>query len=104
PIRKEGGRGGGLSPHFREIQPQVLDFRFAPPLITAALKEFEENETSLCPLDSAPTDSMIKEESLLYANKSGRHGSRGGFKTKFEDFDWGNQKKRDGVCFRCGRS
>ena len=67
--------------------------------ITAALKESEENET-LRPAYFAPTDFVVKEESLLYMNKSGCHGSRGGgIRTKFKDFDWGNQKKRDGVCF-----
>jgi hypothetical protein len=72
--------------------------------ITAALKEFEDNET-LRPSFSAPIDSAIKEESLLYAQKGGRHGSGGGgFKAKFDDFDWGNSKGRDGVCFRCGCS
>jgi hypothetical protein len=72
--------------------------------ITAALKEFEDNET-LRPSFSAPIDSVIKEESLLYAQKGGRHGSGGGgSKPKFDDFDWGNLKGRDGVCFRCGRS
>ena len=72
--------------------------------ITAALKEFEDNET-LRPSLSAPIDSTIKEETLLYTNKAHRHGSRGGVtRTKYDDFDWGNTKKRDGVCFRCGRS
>src|SRR5882762_1385617 len=72
--------------------------------ITAALKEFEDNET-LRPSFSAPIDSVIKEESLLYAQKGGRHGSGGGgSRPKFDDFDWGNSKGRDGVCFRCGRT
>jgi hypothetical protein len=48
---------------------------------------------------------VIKEESLLYAHKGSHHGSgRGGSKPKFDDFDWGNSKGRDGVCFRCGHS
>jgi hypothetical protein len=68
------------------------------------VKEFEDNET-LQPSASAPIDSVIKEESLLYAQKCGRHGSRGGeSKPKFDDFDWGNSKGRDGVCFHCRRS
>jgi len=71
--------------------------------ITAALKEFEENET-LCHAYSTPNNS-IKQELLLYANKAGRHGSGGGgFKTKFEDFNWGNSRRREGVCWCCGRS
>jgi hypothetical protein len=37
--------------------------------ITAALKEFEDNET-LQPSISASIDSAIKEESLLYANNT----------------------------------
>jgi hypothetical protein len=42
--------------------------------ITAALKEFKNNKT-MQPSISAPTDSIIKEESLLYAHKGGCHGS-----------------------------
>ena len=46
-----------------------------------------------------------KQETLLYANKTGHHGSRGGgFRSKFEDLDWGNSKRHEGVCWRCGRS
>src|SRR5882762_320406 len=72
--------------------------------ITATLKDFEDNKT-LRPSFSAPIDSVIKDESLLYAQKGGRHGSGGGgSKPKFDDFDWGNSKGRDGVCFRCGRA
>jgi hypothetical protein len=72
--------------------------------ISATLKEFEDNET-LRPSFSAPIDSVIKDESALYANKGYHHGSGGGgSKLKFDDFDWGNSKGRDGVCFRCGRS
>ena len=72
--------------------------------ITAALKEFEDNETLKLSF-STPIDSAIKEESLLYANKAHRHGSRGGVpRMRYHDFDWGNTNNRDGVCFRCGRS
>jgi len=72
--------------------------------ITATLKEFKDNET-MQPSFFAPTDSMIKEESLLYAHKGSHHGSKGGgSRPKFDDFDWGNSKGRDGVCFRCGRT
>jgi hypothetical protein len=72
--------------------------------ITATLKEFEDNET-LRPSFSAPINSSIKEETLLYANKAHRQGSRAtGSRTRYDDFDWGNTKSRDGVCFRCGRS
>ena len=71
--------------------------------ITAALKEFEDNET-LKPSFFTPIDSAIKE-SLLYANKAHRHGSGGGVpRTRYDDFDWDNTKNRDGVCFCCGRS
>jgi hypothetical protein len=60
--------------------------------ISAALKEFEDNET-LCPSFSAPIDSVIKDESALYANKGYHHGSGGGgSKLKFDDFDWGIQR------------
>jgi hypothetical protein len=68
--------------------------------ITATLKDFEDNKT-LCPSFSTPIDSTIKDESALYANKECRHGSRGGgSKPKIDDdFDWGNSKGQDGVCF-----
>src|SRR5882762_4722004 len=53
--------------------------------ITSALKEFKGNET-LQPSFSAPIDSVIKEEFLLYAQKGGRHESGGGgSKPKFDD-------------------
>src|ERR1700685_4092095 len=48
---------------------------------------------------------MIKEESLLYAENGGCHGTGGGgSKPKFDDFDWENSKGRDGVCFHCEHS
>jgi hypothetical protein len=72
--------------------------------IAAALKEFEDNET-LQPSISASIDSAIKEESLLYTNRVHCHGSGGGVpRTRYDDFDWGNTKNRDGVCFHCGHS
>jgi len=95
----------GLDPSFAPVRTNLALRNPEPSIkeITAALKEFEENET-LRPAYSAPNDS-IKQESLLYANKAGRHGSGGdGFKTKFEDFDWGNSRRCEGVCWRCGRS
>jgi hypothetical protein len=69
--------------------------------ITTALKEFKDNET-LQPSLSAPIDSTIKEETLLYANKAHHGGSRGGVpRMRYNDFDWGNTKSQDGVCFHC---
>ena len=62
--------------------------------ITTALREFEDNETFPTQIDS-----MIKEESLLYAYK----GSCGS-KPTFDDFDWGNSKGQDGICFHCSCS
>ena len=72
--------------------------------ITATLKEFEDNET-LQPSFSALINSSIKEETLLYANKAHHQGSRAtGSRTRYDNFDWGNTKSQDGVCFRCGHS
>jgi hypothetical protein len=93
----------GLNPSFAAICTNLALCNPKPSIkeITAALKEFEENKT-LCPAYSAPND-LVKQESLLYANKAGRHGSGGGaFRTKFEDFDWGNSKRHEGVCWHCG--
>jgi hypothetical protein len=92
-----------LNPSFAAVHTNLALHNPEPSIkkITAALKEFEENET-LRPAYSAPNDS-IKQESLLYANKAGCHGSGGGaFRTKFEDFNWGNSKRREGVCWHCG--
>jgi len=72
--------------------------------ITAALKELKDNET-LQPSLSTPIDSATKEETLLYMNKAHHHESRGGVaQTRYDDFDWGNTKSQDGVCFCCGCS
>ncbi len=77
---------------FRTPEPSIKE-------ITAALKEFEDNEI-LCSSFSAPIDSVITDESALYTNKGHCHGSGGGgSKPWFDDFDWGNSKGRDGVCF-----
>jgi len=95
----------GLDPSFTAVRTNLALCNPEPSIkeITAALKEFEENET-LRPAYSAPND-LIKQETLLYANKTGCHGSGGGgFRSKFGDFDWGNSKRREGVCWRCGRS
>ena len=65
--------------------------------ITSALKQFEANG----PLRPAPS------ESVLYSKSSGcrRYGSKLNKGTKLDngEFDWGNTKGREGVCFRCGR-
>ena len=94
----------GLDPSFAVVCTNLALHNPEPSIkeITAALKEFEENET-LHPAYSA-LDDLIKQESLLYANKTGRHGSGGGGRTKFEDFDWGNSKRHEGVCWCCGQS
>jgi hypothetical protein len=69
--------------------------------ITAMLKEFEDNET-LCPLSSALPDSF-KQELALYVNNRSCHVSRGGVSNgSMEDYDWGNMKKQEGVCWCCG--
>ena len=96
----------GLHSSFAAIHTKLALHMPEPSIkeITAALKEFENNET-LKPSFSTPIDSAIKEESLLYANKAHRHGSGGGVpRTRYDDFDWGNMKNGDGVCFCCGRS
>jgi len=59
----------GLDPSFTAVRTNLALHNPEPSIkeITAALKEFEENET-LCPAYSAPND-LIKQETLLYANK-----------------------------------
>ena len=94
----------GLNSLFSAVRTN-LSLRVSEPSIkeiTAALKEFEENET-LRPSSSALPDSF-KQESALYANNGSRHASRGGVSNgSMEEYDWGNTKKQEGVCWRCGR-
>jgi hypothetical protein len=95
----------GLDPSFAPVHTNLAlcNPKLSIREITAALKEFEENKT-LHPAYSALNDS-IKQESPLYTNNAGCHGSGGGgFKTKFDDFDWGNSKGCEGVCWHCGQS
>jgi len=62
--------------------------------ITSALKQYEANEMG------------VKQESgdsALYAKgKGGGAKRRGNSDDGDEDFDWGNMKNCEGVCFRCG--
>ena len=75
--------------------------------ITTALKQFESNESLL----AKPNPSVKVEESELNSGESSLvvkgHGSglRG---SKYQgrsvdEYDWGNSKDRDDVCWRCGR-
>jgi hypothetical protein len=95
----------GLNSSFSAVRTN-LSLRVPEPSvkeITAALKEFEDNET-LRPPSSALPD-LFKQESALYVNNGSRHASRGGVSNgSTEEYDWGNTKKREGVCWRCGRA
>lgn len=83
----------------RSPEPSVKD-------IIAALKQFEDNELlSTSGSAHSDLDPYIKTETALYAGRTCRSGGGGGGYKGDGDgcFDWGNTKKRDGVCFRCGR-
>ena len=62
--------------------------------ITSALKHYEANEMG------------VKQESadsaLYIKGKGGGFKRRGDVDDGDEDFDWGNTKNHEGVCFRCG--
>jgi hypothetical protein len=84
----------GLHSSFAAVCTNLLLHTPEPSIkeITAALKEFEHNKT-LQPSFSTPIDSSIKEESLLYTNKTHCHGSGGGVpRMRYDDFNWGNTK------------
>jgi len=70
--------------------------------ITTALKEFKDNKT-LQPSLSAPIDSTIKKETLLHPNEAHHHGGSGGGapRMRYVNFNCGNTKSQDGVCFCC---
>lgn len=73
--------------------------------ITTALKQFEANESLLT------TSSVKVEESESNSGDSslvakGHGGGMKGNKSRgrsVEEYDWGNSKGRDDVCWRCGR-
>jgi hypothetical protein len=78
--------------------------------ITAALKQFEANKSLL----TTSSPSVKVEESASNSGESslvvkGHGGGPGGLKGKrswgrsMEEYDWGNSKGRDDVCWRCGR-
>ncbi|KAF7979225.1 hypothetical protein HWV62_43182 [Athelia sp. TMB] len=86
----------------RSPEPSVKD-------IIAALKQFEDNEMlHTTTSGSAPSDfdPYIKTETALYAGRTrGSGGGGGGYRGDGDDsFDWGNTKRRDMVCWRCGRA
>src|ERR1700691_134511 len=63
--------------------------------ITSALKQYEANEMGV---------KQESADSVLYAKgRGGGPKRRGDVDDGDEDFDWGNTKNREGVCFRCGR-
>jgi hypothetical protein len=73
--------------------------------ITAALKQFEANESLLA--TSSPlvkVEELNSGESVLVANGYGG-GLKGNKRRERgeEAYDWGNTKDRDDVCWRCGR-
>jgi hypothetical protein len=76
-------------------------------LITSALKQFEANESLVAapgPLVKVKKYEPSLAESALYIKSRGG-GSKGskGHGRNFEEYDWGNTKEREGVCWRCGR-
>lgn len=67
--------------------------------ITSALKQYEANESS--------GDVAVKKESgesaLVARGKGGRSKTRDDEDRESGEFDWGNSKNREGVCYRCGQ-
>lgn len=82
----------------RSPEPSIKD-------IITALKQFEDNELSTSSSAHFDLDPYIKTETTLYAGRMrGSGGGGGGYRAGGDDgFDWGNTKRNDGVCWRCGR-
>lgn len=95
----------GLDPSFSAIRTTLSLRKPEPTLgeITAALKEFELNEPNL---KSAAANPFSPVETFYvngkkFINHTSRSGGGGG--ALCNECDWGNTKKREGVCWRCGR-
>jgi hypothetical protein len=76
-------------------------------LITSALKQFEANKLLVAvpgPLVKVKKSEPSLAESALYIKSRGG-GSKGskGHGRNFEEYDWGNTKEWEGVCWRCGQ-
>ena len=72
--------------------------------ITSALKQFKVNESlvAVCePLVKVEQPELSLAELALYMKSQGG-GSKKGHGRKLEEFDWGNMKDCEGVCWRCG--
>jgi len=84
-----------LDSSFEPIRSSLITRKDIPTLIEiiAAVKQFEQNQEIINP------DRWAKKEEDIDAMVSAKT-----FGTKFTTFDWGNQEKRDGVCYRCGKS
>jgi hypothetical protein len=84
-----------LDPSFESIRSSLITRKDTPTLteIISAVKQFEQNQEVINP------DRSLKKEEDNAAMMSAKT-----FGTKFTTFDWGNQEKREGVCYRCGKS
>jgi len=76
-------------------------------LITSTLKQFGVNKSLVAapgPLVKVKKFEPSFAESALYIKSRGG-GSKGskGHGRNFEEYDWGNTKEREGVCWRCGQ-
>ena len=70
--------------------------------ITSALKQYEANESS----GEVAVKKESGESALVVRGKGGRSKTRnesGDEDRESGEFDWGNSKNREGVCYRCGR-
>jgi hypothetical protein len=86
-----------LTLHEKSEKPEIK-------LITSALKQFEANK-SLVAAPELPIKVEKSEAELALYTKSRGGGSKGckGHGRYSDEYDWGNMKEREGVCWRCGR-
>jgi hypothetical protein len=73
-------------------------------LITSMLKQLEVNK-SLVAVPEPPVKVEKSKAELALYTKSRGGGSKGckGHGRYSDEYDWGNTKEREGVCWRCGR-
>ena len=75
--------------------------------ITSALKQFEANESLMAatsgPLVKSKEPKPCLGELATYARSRGYRGYGSKLSKGNGEYDWGNMKERERVCFRCGR-
>jgi len=82
-----------LNPSFEPIRSSLITQDTAPTIlqIVAAIKQFEANQNAI-----SASQAQVKVEEFENEALAAQRGGE-------DDFDWGNSRGKEGVCFRCGR-